>query len=83
MVKSQHKKTIGFISPSNTKNRKPTKMLGQNADFIKCIRKGALKNPQLPEIISETNLYKPDNWQAAKNCAGLLREWVVKACDKW
>ena len=38
LVKSQHKKTIGLISPSNTKNRKSTKMLRQNAGFIKCIR---------------------------------------------
>ena len=62
LVKEQHKKTIGLITPSNNRNRKPTKMLRQHADFMKYIRKGVLNDSLLPNIIPGTKIHKPKNW---------------------
>jgi len=62
LVKEQHGKTIGLITPSNNRNRKPTKMLRQHADFMKCIRTGPLKDSLLPNIIPGTKIHKPKNW---------------------
>ncbi|KPJ67174.1 MAG: hypothetical protein AMJ43_05840 [Coxiella sp. DG_40] len=62
LVKEQHKKTIGLITPSNNHNRKPTQMLRQYADFIKYIRKGILNDSLLPNIIPGTKIHKPKNW---------------------
>jgi hypothetical protein len=40
----------------------PSKELIRHADFVKRIRKGVLKNSQLPEVIPGTNIHKPQDW---------------------
>ena len=58
----QRNKKIGLVTPSSNRKRQPTKMLREYADFIKCIRIGLLKDSQLPDIIPNTNIYKPKDW---------------------
>lgn len=63
LVKNQHQKKIGLIVPvGQSKHRRISKELMRYADFIKEIRKGILKNSQLPEKIPGTVLKKPDSW---------------------
>ena len=59
LVKTQHKKIIGLITPSNTH---PSRELMQYADFNKRIRKGVLAASQLPDPIPGTNIKKPSAW---------------------
>ncbi len=59
LVKTQHKKMIGLITPSKTH---PSKELMQYADFNKRIRKGVLAASQLPDPIPESKLRKPATW---------------------
>ena len=60
LIKQCHpNKKIGIITPGN---RGTTHILRQNADFIKQIRQGVLKNSQLPDNIPNTNIKKPSEW---------------------
>jgi len=59
LVKTQHKKMIGLITPSNTH---PSKELMQYADFNKRVRKGILAASQLPDPIPDSKLRKPSSW---------------------
>lgn len=66
LVKSQHKKVIGLITPGarkpKAKRRMTSRQLSQHADFIREIRSSALEKNQLPEQIPGTTICKPDNW---------------------
>jgi len=59
LVKTQHKKIIGLITPSKTH---PSRELMQYADFNKRIRKGVLAASQLPDPIPGTKIRKPSSW---------------------
>ncbi len=59
LVKIQHKKVIGLITPHKTH---PSKELMQYANFNKRIRKGVLAISQLPDQIPGTTIQKPSTW---------------------
>lgn len=61
MVKHQHAKTIGLITPG-APVRKTSWQLKQFSDFIRTIRPQALINSQLPTNIPETKITKPIDW---------------------
>lgn len=63
MIKTQHKKNIGLIFPNIDKKRKPSRQLVQYANFVKRIRPNLLQNSQLPEVIPNTIIRKPKEWQ--------------------
>ncbi|HAT1821256.1 NYN domain-containing protein [Legionella pneumophila serogroup 1] len=62
LVKRQTDKLIGVVFPSSDHKRRPSRELVQYADFIKPIRKNALKNSQLPDQIPGTDIHKPEQW---------------------
>ena len=59
LVKSEHGKRIGLITPGNSH---PSKQLLEHADFHRHIRQRVLRNNQLPSPIPGTNLTKPAGW---------------------
>lgn len=59
LIKNDHKKVVGLINPHG---RNPAKELMKYADFYKVIRKGVLKDSQLPDPIPGTTLTKPKVW---------------------
>ena len=59
LVKIQHKKKIGLITPGKTH---PSRELMKYADFTKRIRKGVLAASQLPDPIPGTTIHKPYSW---------------------
>jgi uncharacterized LabA/DUF88 family protein len=59
LVKQQHKKTLGLITPSSARTSKELRMY---ADFSKHIKMQQLKKSQLPNPIPGTSLYKPSSW---------------------
>ena len=59
LVKEQHKKKIGLITPGKTH---PSRELLKDADFTKRIRKGVLGASQLPDPIPGTTIHKPKVW---------------------
>jgi len=59
LVKEQHKKKIGLITPGKTH---PSRELLKYADFTKRIRKGVLGASQLPDRIPGTTIHKPKVW---------------------
>ena len=59
LVKEQHKKKIGLITPGKTH---PSRELLKYADFTKRIRKGVLGASQLPDSIPGTKIHKPKVW---------------------
>lgn len=59
LVKTQHKKMIGLVTPGKTH---PSKELMQYADFNKRIRKGVLAVSQLPDPIPGSKIRKPSSW---------------------
>ena len=59
LVKEQHKKKIGLITPGKTH---PSRELLKYADFTKRIRKGVLGASQLPDPIPGTKIHKPKVW---------------------
>ncbi len=59
LVKEQHKKKIGLITPGKTH---PSRELLKYADFTKRIRKGVLGASQLPDPIPGTTIHKPKIW---------------------
>jgi uncharacterized LabA/DUF88 family protein len=59
LVKEQHKKKIGLITPGKTH---PSRELLKYADFTKRIRKGVLSASQLPDPIPGTTIHKPKVW---------------------
>jgi uncharacterized LabA/DUF88 family protein len=61
MVRSQHRKVIGLITPGAPK-RKTSRQLLSNTDFVKPIRTHALKAALLPNPIPGTRIHKPLDW---------------------
>ncbi len=61
LVKSQHRKVIGLITPGAPK-RKTSNQLLQHADFIKPIRTSHLQVSLLPDPIPGTKIHKPRGW---------------------
>lgn len=61
LVKEQHKKVIGLITPGAPK-RKTSRQLSKHADFIKEIRTWALEASLLPTPVPGSNIYKPASW---------------------
>ncbi len=59
LVKEQHKKKIGLITPGKTH---PSKELLKYSDFTKRVRKGVLAASQLPDPIPGTTIHKPAVW---------------------
>lgn len=60
MVKTyHHNKLIGVVTPFEGRGSKELK---DYADFVRNIRRGALKKSQLPNPIPGTNIYKPSSW---------------------
>ena len=59
LVKNQLNKNIGIVFPGEGH---PSKELMKHADFIKKIRRGILKNSQLPNPIPNSNIRKPEDW---------------------
>ena len=59
LVKTQHKKMIGLVTPNKTH---PSKELMKYADFNKRVRKGVLAKSQLPNPIPGTTIHKPTAW---------------------
>jgi len=59
LVKTQHKKMIGLITPGKTH---PSKELMQYANFNKKVREGILAASQLPDPIPGTTIKKPSTW---------------------
>ena len=83
LVKIQHKKMIGLITPNKTH---PSKELMQYADFNKRIRKGVLAVSQLPDPIPGTTIRKPSAWQIwpTKSDKGLIDSSPNRAfSDSW
>lgn len=61
MVKQQHGKMIGLVTPGAPR-RKTSMVLRQQADFLRIIRESALRASQLPDRIPGTGLHKPAGW---------------------
>jgi uncharacterized LabA/DUF88 family protein len=61
LVKEQHKKVIGLVTPGAPK-RKPSWQLKKYANFVAPIRTWALEQSLLPEIIPNTEIKKPKSW---------------------
>ncbi len=61
LVKSQHNKVVGLITPGAPK-RKSSRQLLVHADFVKPIRTHYLRQSLLPEIIPGTNIHNPSGW---------------------
>jgi uncharacterized LabA/DUF88 family protein len=61
MVKEQHKKVIGLITPGAPK-RNTSWQLRKNADFIKVIRPWALEQSLLVNPIPGAEIRKPKGW---------------------
>lgn len=59
LVKKQHEKVIGLINP---RGPFPARELMKYATFQKKIRKGVLRDSQLPDPIPGTKIRKPDRW---------------------
>ena len=59
LVKEQHKKKIGLITPRKTH---PSRELLKYSDFTKQVRKGVLDASQLPDPIPGTTIHKPAVW---------------------
>ena len=59
LVKEQHKKKIGLITPGKTH---PSRELLKYSDFTKRVRKGVLAVSQLPDPIPGTAIHKPALW---------------------
>ncbi|MBW1724043.1 MAG: NYN domain-containing protein [Deltaproteobacteria bacterium] len=59
LVKEQHKKKIGLITPGKTH---PSRQLLKYSDFTKRVRKGVLAASQLPDPIPGTTIHKPAVW---------------------
>ena len=59
LVKAQHKKKIGLITPGKTH---PSRELLKFSDFTKRVRKGVLAASQLPDPIPGTTIHKPAVW---------------------
>lgn len=63
LVKEDHKKEIGLITPGDKKNRRVSKELQKYTHFMKRIRAGVLADSQLPNPIPGTKFYKPKEWE--------------------
>lgn len=61
LVKEQHKKVIGLVTPGAPK-RKPSWQLKKYANFFTPIRQWALEQSLLPETIPNAEITKPKSW---------------------
>jgi uncharacterized LabA/DUF88 family protein len=61
LVKEQHKKVIGLITPGAPK-RNPSWQLAKYASFKKVIRTWNIENSLMPDIIPNTEIRKPSSW---------------------
>jgi len=61
MVKEEHQKILGLITPGFPK-RRISKQLRKYANFIKTIRPWVLEKSLLPTTIPGTRISKPDDW---------------------
>ena len=61
LVKEQHKKVIGLITPGAPK-RKPSWQLKKYANFVVPLRAWALEKCLLPDVIPNTEIRKPESW---------------------
>lgn len=61
LVRSQHRKVIGLITPGAPK-RKTSRQLLSKADFVRPIRTHALQSSLLPDPITGTRIHKPASW---------------------
>jgi uncharacterized LabA/DUF88 family protein len=61
LVKSQHQKVIGLVTPGAPK-RKTSLQLSQHADFVAPIRTWMLTSSLLPDPIPGTTIHKPATW---------------------
>jgi uncharacterized LabA/DUF88 family protein len=59
LVKTQHNKRIGVITPHKGKQ---SRELIQYADFVRRVRTGVLQVSQLPDPIPNTSIRKPSTW---------------------
>ncbi len=65
LVKKHHKeKKVGVALPLLNENRNPSRVLTNNADFVKHIRRHVLESSQLPNPIPGTSLYQPESWRS-------------------
>ena len=63
LVKEQNKKTVGLIAPgAGRKGRPLSKKLKQYASFIKPLRASLFKQHQLPDVIPNSTICKPNSW---------------------
>ena len=65
LVKEQLKVKVGVISPTYRTNRHPSRSLIKHAHFVKKIRKGVLRDSQLPNPViapDGTPIHKPSHW---------------------
>lgn len=60
VVRRELNPTVGILNP----HRRPSRVLSQEADFLKQMRSGALKASQFPVSISDAHgtVTKPANW---------------------
>ena len=61
MVKTQHRKVIGLITPG-APQRKTSWELRKHADFVKPVRTWMLQSSLLPDPIPGTTIHKPVTW---------------------
>lgn len=61
LVKEQHKKIIGLITPGAPK-RKPSWQLKKHANFVVPLRPWAFEKCLLPDVIPDTEIRKPASW---------------------
>lgn len=62
LIKTDHNKNIGVITPGNIKLRRPSRELIKYANFRREIREGVLSSSQLPNPIPGTKIFKPVTW---------------------
>lgn len=60
IISKELKLTVGMINP----HKKPSRILIEQASFIKQIRKGVLSNSQFPKTLKDSKgtFHKPDKW---------------------
>ena len=61
LIKEQHKKVIGLITPGAPK-LKPSWQLKKYANFVVPLRDWALEKCLLPDVIPNTENRKPESW---------------------
>lgn len=64
LVHEELELVVGVLTPTYRPGRHPSRELITHADFVKTIRKGVLKDPQLPNPVTAPSgpIYKPSSW---------------------